>query len=421
MNYNYPHGSMQDMNLDWLLQVGKQAHEDHEEWSDIKGTAQKMIDDAIQDSLDSGEIEKVVDEATQKVITEQIEPLEKTVTQNTTDISNLEKKFGQLDLSGKTIFVGDSYAEGWTTTASGGSNVTPWINYVVSACGITDYEIVRKGGSGFAVGGNQFIDLIRPLENSQNVKNIVVCGGYNEPADISALRTNINSFCALAKSKFPNCRIFCGMIGWDVNSEQWDRLRIVTEGYNAPLQDWFYLNNVQYSIHSDGLMGMDGFHPNQNGYEAIGNAVAQALKTGSCNPSFFNVNANITWDANWSLASGATWNFVTDYDGNKSRIIWTSTVLTPVSNKSFKADGSEILLCALSSTSYIGDGAGYSVFPTNVVIQNGDGKFYNCPAQFHFMGRQLYMSLHGASPDGTDYLTFTGVKQVQIPRGSLVE
>jgi hypothetical protein len=45
----YPHSSMQDMNLDYLLKVAKQAGEDHKEWSDIKGTAQKQIDEAIKD------------------------------------------------------------------------------------------------------------------------------------------------------------------------------------------------------------------------------------------------------------------------------------------------------------------------------------------------------------------------------------
>ena len=30
MFFKYPHSSMQDMNLDWLLKVGKQADKDHE-------------------------------------------------------------------------------------------------------------------------------------------------------------------------------------------------------------------------------------------------------------------------------------------------------------------------------------------------------------------------------------------------------
>ena len=66
MFFEYPHSSMQDMNLDWLLKVGKQASKDHEEWTHIKDTAQTMIDDAIQKSLDDGEIGKVVNDATTK-------------------------------------------------------------------------------------------------------------------------------------------------------------------------------------------------------------------------------------------------------------------------------------------------------------------------------------------------------------------
>ena len=109
MIFIYPHSGSQDMNLDWLLKVGKQADEDHEEWTHIKDTAQTMIDDAIQKSLDDGEIGKVVNEATTKVITEQIDPLKEQVGTNTAEITKLQKRDGLFDHSGKTIIIGDSY------------------------------------------------------------------------------------------------------------------------------------------------------------------------------------------------------------------------------------------------------------------------------------------------------------------------
>ena len=48
MIFTYPHSSMKDMNLDYVLKVAKQAENDHKEWSDIKGTTQQQIDEAIK-------------------------------------------------------------------------------------------------------------------------------------------------------------------------------------------------------------------------------------------------------------------------------------------------------------------------------------------------------------------------------------
>ena len=140
------------------------------------------------------------------------------------ETKRLWKRFGQLDLSGKTVFIGDSYGEGYTTIfdntgAIKGYTIKPWENYVIENCGITDYVISCRGGSGFAVPNNTFESLLDSVQVDapDSVKNIIVCGGYNEPADINAIQTAEMSFYSKAKRKFPNAKIFCGMIGFDVN------------------------------------------------------------------------------------------------------------------------------------------------------------------------------------------------------------
>lgn len=343
------------------------------------------------------------------------------------ETKRLWKRFGQLDLSGKTVFIGDSYGEGYTTIfdntgAIKGYTIKPWENYVIENCGITDYVISCRGGSGFAVSNNTFESLLDSIqvETPDSVKNIVVCGGYNEPSDINAIQTAEMSFYSKAKSKFPNSKIFCGMIGWDVNSSNWEKLNKVCIAYQYNAVDWFYLNNVQYSIHSDGLMGADGFHPNETGYSKIGLYVSEALKTGSCNPSFFNVNATVRFSPKWTLAPGSVWPIVTNYEVNKSRIIWGNTVIAPVGDTTIKCDGTEYLIVAIDSTSYIGDGAGYSVIDSSVIVQSG-ALFYTIPCQYHIMGRNIYMSFYDVDDTHTNYRTLTDVKQVQIKRESLVE
>ena len=343
------------------------------------------------------------------------------------ETERLWKRFGQLDLSGKTVFIGDSYADGYTTIFNNlnetvSLTIKPWQDYVAENCGITDYVTSCHGGYGFAVTNKTFSSLLDNVNVTppESVKNIVVCGGYNEPSDMNAIQVGISDFYTKAKNKFPNARIFCGMIGWDVNASNWDKLNKTCEAYQYNAVDWFYLNNVQYSIHSDGLMGADGFHPNETGYKNLGLYISEALKTGSCDPSFFNANANVRFSPSWALTPGSVWNIVTNYNGNKSRIIWGNTVIYPVGNTVIKCDGTEYLVAAIDSTSFIGDGAGYSVIDSSVIVQSGT-LFYTIPCQYHIMGRDIYISFYDVDDTHTNYRTLTDVKQVQIKRESLVE
>ena len=186
----YPHSSMQDMNLDYVLKVAKQEGEDHKEWSDIKGTAQKQIDDAIKKSLDSGEIGKVVDDATKKILTDEIEPLKGTVTEQGKLISDLAKRDGLFDLSGRTIIIGDSYTVGYTPDG----NITPWTEHFLYYCSIDNVTIKSNGGASFSTSNNSFLMLLNQIDADPSVKQILVVGGYNEFGSYSEIENAINTF-----------------------------------------------------------------------------------------------------------------------------------------------------------------------------------------------------------------------------------
>ena len=207
MFYNYPHSSIQDMNLDWLLKVGKQADKDHEEWTHIKDTAQTMIDDAIQKSLDDGEIGKVVNNATTKVITEKIDPLKEQVGTNTAEITKLQKREGLFDHSGKTIIIGDSYTVGYTPEG----NVTPWTTNFIKYIGLEDVTISANGGASFSTSSNSFLMLLNAVPASADVKQILVVGGFNEFGSYSEIENAINAFMGAAEARFPNAKVFSAM------------------------------------------------------------------------------------------------------------------------------------------------------------------------------------------------------------------
>lgn len=416
MFFRYPHSGSQDMNLDWLLKVGKQADNDHEEWTHIKDTAQTMIDDAIQKSLDDGEIGKVVNDATTKVITEQIEPLKGQVGTNTTEITKLQKRQGLFDHSGKTIIIGDSYTVGYTPDG----NITPWTTNFIKYTGLEDVTISANGGASFSTAANSFLMLLNAVPASNEVKQILVVGGFNEFGSYSEIESAINAFMGVAEVRFPNAKVFSAMVAWSVDRTDdptvQNRLKIAKSVYNTQRKNWRYLTGSDYILHADGFLGSDGFHPNITGQERLASYLATAVETGACSPSFYEVTANFE-AGDFIPTFGSNWVFVSSYNDNTSTLIWSNYVCLPNSG-TLTCDGTEYYLGRIFSTSFIGDHNGYTCYPTTVIIKS-ISDFYHIPAQLNFRGRHIYLSLYDISDDKHNYRTLTEVTQVQIHRGSI--
>lgn len=412
----YPHSSTQDMNLDYLLKVAKQAEEDHKEWSDIKGTAQKQIDDAIKDSLDSGEIGKVVNDATTKVINEQIEPLKGQVGTNTAEITKLQKREGLFDRSGKTIIIGDSYTVGYTPDG----NITPWTTNFIKYTGLENVIISANGGASFSTSANSFLMLLNAVPASADVKQILVVGGFNEFGSYSEIENAINAFMSVVEVRFPNAKVFSAMVAWSVERRDdpnvQNRLKTAKSVYNTQRKNWRYLTGSDYILHADGFLASDGFHPNTTGQERLATYLATAVETGSCSPSFYEVTANFE-AGDFTATPGSSWTFVSSYNENTSTLIWGNYVCFPNSG-TLTCDGTEYYCGRIFSTSFIGDHNGYTCYPTSVIIKSGSD-FYHIPAQLNFRGRYIYLALYDVSDDKHNYRTLTEVTQVQIHRGSI--
>lgn len=416
MFFKYPHSESQNMNLDWLLKVGKQADKDHEEWTHIKDTAQTMIDDAIQKSLDDGEIGKVVNDATTKVLNEQIAPLKDQVGTNTDEITKLQKRDGLFDHSGKTIIIGDSYTVGYSPDG----NVTPWTTNFIKYTGLENVIISANGGASFSTAANSFIMLLNAVPASDDVKQILVVGGFNEFGTYSEIENAINAFMGAAEVRFPNAKVFAAMVAWSVDRTDdpnvQNRLKIAKSVYNTQRKNWCYLTGSDYILHADGFLASDGFHPNTTGQERLATYLTNAVKTGTCSPSFYEVIANFE-AGDFAPAPEASWTFVSSYNENTSTLIWGNYVCLPNSG-TLVCDGTEYRLGRIYSTSFIGDHNGYTCYPTTVIIKSVSD-FYHIPAQLNFRGRHIYLSLYDISDDKHNYRTLTEVTQVQIHRGSI--
>lgn len=188
-----------------------------------------------------------------------------------------------------------------------------WCDFAKKHLNIKDNEYFKfvEQNSGFnnqGVNGHTFQQLleanISQIPNPSLVKRIIVCGGYSDrtytTADIS---NNIKYFCDYCKSKFPNADIYCGMIAnYNSYTSQGSGIRqalnyIVLPAYQSIiLNGGYYLSGVENILHnySNFFSSQSAVIPNSEGFNMLGNAVAQSIKQGYASISTAQQPADIT-------------------------------------------------------------------------------------------------------------------------------
>lgn len=221
---------------------------------------------------------------------------------NRTDIleSYTSKKTG----SRKFIFVGDSYGH-----ASGTND--GWIDKIIPLLGLTsdDYYETAVGGAGFTTNTNSFLSIFQTLSasvtNKSEITDIVVLGGANDsgysPDEIAAF---VDAFTTYAYANYPNAIVSVGFIS-GTNSGQLRDVQYTRTIAGYSQVKGVFLNNLQYVLHNLDLMGSDGVHPNNDGYNALAKHIVGALLGGTSVNEFYNsygVNPTL-----FPAVTGATW------------------------------------------------------------------------------------------------------------------
>lgn len=138
-------------------------------------------------------------------------------------ISEIQHTLNTLN-SQPTIMIGDSYAAGH----SNGSVITGWCDLLANIMNISSsnhsYYKIAAGSSGFVHKGStnmNFLEMLQDkassISNKNDIKNIIVCGGYNDAdgSSVATIQNNIYSFISYCKSTFPNATVYIGMIGYN--------------------------------------------------------------------------------------------------------------------------------------------------------------------------------------------------------------
>lgn len=184
------------------------------------------------------------------------------------------------------ILIGDSYGEnpyeykgGWTTPFKNFSGLTEGVDCFTNCVGGTGF--VKTGTT-----GKTFLDLLKDVKlgnvNSEDVTDILVCGGCNDVDTIyNDLNTAILAFRNYCKQHFINANINISMIG--IFKESGRRkllLSTVLRSYQLAVNYGMRYIDSTCCLHRYDFIGKDGIHPTSAGCINIGRNLYNALFLG---------------------------------------------------------------------------------------------------------------------------------------------
>ena len=189
--------------------------------------------------------------------------------------------------SEKYVLIGDSYGRGFMNGSDDPSR--SWITYAMSQLGTSNYYWAARGQVGIAAGIPQysgdsdrsFSELLYETGAPRyDVTQVVIMGGYNDFwLDGGLLELYIQRLCENARAYYPNAEISIGMCGCG-SSWTLSYVNKTAEIYKECTRyGCSYIYGIENIIANNisGYLTNDGIHPNVQGQQAIGSAVAAYL------------------------------------------------------------------------------------------------------------------------------------------------
>lgn len=329
-------------------------------------------------------------------------------------IINLQKEVEELkEPTKKYLFVGDSYADGYTPDG----NVTAWQTLVKNLLNLEDSQYVstHQGGYGFGVSSN-FYNLINALPNDNNITDVVVGGGYNDlNSTETAITEGIVNCYNLCKTKFPKAKFYVAFIGWSKNGSSITKLANTYRYYkNACMSNpnIIFMDGTQTALHNYfKYFSSDGIHPNLAGETSIAKAVTQYLLYGKVN--IYEVEPTYFTPVSGSSAQ-VRWNSVLD-NGKISMISKNTSYFTFASGGYPTISGiGQVKIADLTNSLVVGtENSDFAINGVPCVIQADDNKYYSIVVDFIFKNGEIYIQSNLINDTNNNYQS-RNLKALQI-------
>lgn len=247
--FEYPHGDLHELNLDWFLK----------EWKNFEGEFEDFK------TYIRNELEDITANILPAIVAGQVK--------------NKVEKYK----TAKFLIIGDSYS---LPSVTGGQT---WATTFVGDLGLVDYTLLRMSGHGF-YGGIPYLQTLQPwLDTLPDTEReaydyVLVCGGANDAGvtTYSIIKTAIAQFQTAIKEALPNAEFINGFIGWTRTTADKEKFRRCYGFYKDACNELGidFLQGVQTPLHYIPFMQNtpgNYHHPNENGSVALGHAITSAI------------------------------------------------------------------------------------------------------------------------------------------------
>ena len=296
-----------------------------------------------------------------------------------TEVTALEKQYYNMK-GRKVLFIGDSYAQGWTPDGE----YTGWCDRVISLLNLTNSVKRILGGIGFVntINNVNFGNIADDVSDKDTFTDIVIAGGRNDATQsIASVKTAAIAAISHYRSTFPNAVIHIGMIcySWESNINCWYPYTAYREA--AYETGAHYIESSELAITNMGQMASDKKHPVDSGLAAIAQCIASGIAYGS----FEAVGTN-SFTAN---TNGFTGNGYGKQTGNMVSLIWGAIAGRNI-NIPLTA-GSPLSLQIGTHNIPIRFGSGYKYFTVPAII----GYIYSGTHYYTTIPAQLQLTVNG--------------------------
>ena len=388
--------------MNWIKNEGleEEVNELLSVWKD-DGTLDKIINIDLFNNLKTELVDKVNTNGDK-------------INNNKNEIENLKSE--------KYIFIGDSYGEGYTPDG----NVTSWIDYTKQLMNLSNENCYKYavGGYGFTTSGFQELinRAVSEIQEKQQVKYIVVGGGYNDAWNYSAIATNMKMFFDTCKTNFPNAKVIIAPFGWCVEglttgvhvTQSFSNLIHMVLEYqrNAVLNGGCYIDGIYSVLHKNDFFSSDYVHPNNNGQYAIGLAVANYLMGKGFTTVEYMNNENVFNNNVYEPGVYVSCQCISTVENKNTILHLTSGKITGTFTD-VKLDGHGILLGTVKNASVNGNYE-KTVFPVKGILKTHDSHYYDIDFIMYISHNKLYMSLAKVNDTNDDFLTLSFI-EINVP------